>query len=141
MQEQIKTVAPPKNVTVFEAGPLDFQLSSDCLKLTGKTNSRSQPNDYIEKLKAIAALLLENVPDYETEHEIRSPSHRAEFSNIDRLRSCHLNSGRSLEQPLRLSGPPILDAHHLAEPPSLSYTSWEPISQHRQVEGHPLFLS
>ncbi len=66
METALKT-PPPKGPKIFSAGPLDFSLSSTGLKVTGKTNSRNQLNDYIQKLQALAALLPEDADD-ETEN-------------------------------------------------------------------------
>ena len=51
--------AEPKRggLTYFDSGPLDFNLSSTGLKVTGKTNSASELKTFIEKLKALAVLL------------------------------------------------------------------------------------
>lgn len=46
-----------RGVTIFEPGPLDFNLSSAGLRVTGRTSSATELNAFIEKLKALAALL------------------------------------------------------------------------------------
>lgn len=54
--------APPSakgGVSFFEGGPLDFNLSSTGLKVTGKTNSATELKAFIEKLKALTVLLPE----------------------------------------------------------------------------------
>jgi hypothetical protein len=56
-------VAGTGGVTFFEAGPLDFNLSSTGLKVTGKTNSATELKAFIEKLKALTVLLPERPRD------------------------------------------------------------------------------
>lgn len=57
---------PPQSGTVFwNAGALDFSLSSTGLAVTGKSNSKRAVTVFAEKLKALAALL----PDDETDDE------------------------------------------------------------------------
>lgn len=53
-----------KGKTVFrDGGPLDFQLSTSGLSLTGKTRSAKELTAFIEKLKALATLLPEDEDD------------------------------------------------------------------------------
>lgn len=53
-----------KGKTVFrDGGPLDFQLSTSGLSLTGKTRSPKELTAFIEKLKALATLLPEDEDD------------------------------------------------------------------------------
>ena len=44
-------------LTFFRQGPLDFSLTSTGLALTGNTNSASDLKKFIERLKALAAVL------------------------------------------------------------------------------------
>lgn len=46
---------------MFQKGPLDFNLSSTGLRLTGSTNSSSELKAFIDKLTALAVLLPEDV--------------------------------------------------------------------------------
>jgi hypothetical protein len=60
--ESLAPAAPPEakgGVTFFKQGPLDFNLTSTGLALTGKTNSRPELKAFIEKLTNLAALLPE----------------------------------------------------------------------------------
>lgn len=50
-------------VKIYQAGPLDFNLSSSGLRITGSTNSSAQLKAFIEKLNALAVLLPENPSD------------------------------------------------------------------------------
>jgi hypothetical protein len=49
--------------TIFRSGPLDFNLSSAGLQVTGRTTSASELNAFIEKLKALAVLLPDSEDD------------------------------------------------------------------------------
>lgn len=46
-----------RGVRIFEPGPLDFNLSSSGLRVTGQTSSAGELRAFIEKLTALAALL------------------------------------------------------------------------------------
>jgi len=48
---------PKRGVTIYQGGPLDFNLSSSGISLTGKTNSASDLRAFIERLKVLAAVL------------------------------------------------------------------------------------
>ena len=48
---------PKGTTTIFGAGPLDFNLSSSGLALTGKTNYASELRAFIDKLNALVGLL------------------------------------------------------------------------------------
>ena len=52
-------------VKIYQSGPLDFNLSSSGLRITGSTNSSSQLKAFIEKLTALAVLLPEKPSDEE----------------------------------------------------------------------------
>lgn len=52
-------------VKLFHGGPLDFNLSSSGLRITGSTNSSAQLKAFIEKLNALAVLLPEDSTDDE----------------------------------------------------------------------------
>lgn len=49
--------AKKEKAIFFDGGPLDFQLSTAGLSLTGKTRSPKELNVFIDKLKALAVLL------------------------------------------------------------------------------------
>lgn len=53
-------------VTIFKSGPLDFNLSSSGLRITGSTNSSAQLKAFIEKLNALAVLLPDESSDDES---------------------------------------------------------------------------
>lgn len=61
---EIDEIAPEAKkkgkLTFFDAGPLDFQLSTSGLSLTGKTRSPKELKAFIEKLTALAVLLPED---------------------------------------------------------------------------------
>lgn len=63
-EQKMETTAIPtdnkrSSVTFVDNGPLDFNLSSSGLRVTGKTNSSAELQTFIEKLRAIAVLLPE----------------------------------------------------------------------------------
>jgi hypothetical protein len=63
--------APPSKggINFFEGGPLDFNLSSSGLKVTGKTNSASELRTFIEKLTTLAGLLPDKPSDGPNDEE------------------------------------------------------------------------
>lgn len=67
VEREVEVVTAPVHskggVTFFEGGPLDFNLSSTGLKVTGKTNSATELKAFIEKLKALTMLLPERPKD------------------------------------------------------------------------------
>jgi hypothetical protein len=68
--EVVTAPAPSKGgVHIFEGGPLDFNLSSSGLKVTGKTNSATELKVFIEKLKALTILLPERVAPKEDDDD------------------------------------------------------------------------
>jgi hypothetical protein len=50
-------------LTFFRQGPLDFSLTSSGLALTGNTNSAAELKAFIERLKALAAVLPDGAKD------------------------------------------------------------------------------
>ena len=50
-------------LTFFRQGPLDFSLTSTGLALTGNTNSASELKKFIERLKGLAAVLPDSLPE------------------------------------------------------------------------------
>ncbi len=59
VDELVRPATSEKTVRLH-GGPLDFQLSTAGLSLTGKTRSPKELNAFIEKLKALAVLLTED---------------------------------------------------------------------------------
>lgn len=55
--DEMELPAKKGKVIFLDGGPLDFQLSTAGLSLTGKTRSPKELNAFIEKLKALAVLL------------------------------------------------------------------------------------
>lgn len=51
-----------KGLTLFRSGPLEFNLTSSGLSVTGKTNSASELMKFIDRLKVLAAVLPDKLP-------------------------------------------------------------------------------
>lgn len=49
--------AGKSGLTFFRQGPLDFNLTSTGIALTGNTNSKSELKKFIERLNVLAAVL------------------------------------------------------------------------------------
>lgn len=58
--EEFEAPVKKGGVTIFTAGPLDFQLSTNGLRLTGQTSSSKELKAFIAKLTALAVLLPED---------------------------------------------------------------------------------